>query len=500
MGGFPPDLSQVYTKVALQAKSQQFSFIGPSYESRARKSDAEKCINLYVEVDEGHGASPMVLLGTPGLKKFCTLTDTPLRGLWGFDTGLYAAAGGTLFRIFPDGSLATIGTFPPALGPVQFFPNGNQLFFTSGGNGYISDNAGISQVIPAITAAFLDGYFIAQQPGKNIQISGIYEGRSWDPADYAVKEGYPDPIVAILADHEQLWLFGSQKTEVWYDSGAANFPFQRIPGAYIEQGCIAQSSPASLDNSVFWLGGDSRGAGIVWRAMGYAPARVSNHAVEEQIRKYSLTSTIRDAIGYAYQEGGHSFYRLDFPSADHSWCYDVATGMWHERGSWDLVHGTYHAQLARYHAFTMGQHFVGGGGQVFDVTRNTNVYAQSLDYFDEDGAVIRRLRSSPHVNTALRRNTYHSLTVDMEVGDVSALLDGVGNPRPVQVMLRFSKDGGETWSEVMTANAGMTGQTTARVQFRRLGVSKDAAFEVTISDSIQVCIIDAYLHMTAGTD
>src|SRR5579872_5819337 len=314
------DLSQAYSRIAVQLKSQQFGFCGPSYQSRARKGDAERCVNLYLEQVEGHGVTPYALLGTPGTQLFCTLTDSPLRGLWGFDEGLFAVAGGTIFRIFPDKSFAAMGTIPSAPGPVQFFPSGPQLFLVAAGEGYIQFNNSASLVVAASTGAFMDGYFIAAQPAsRNIQISSLYDGTMWDPLDFAVKEGYPDPITSILADHEQLWIFGSQKTEVWYDSGALNFPFVRIPGAYVEQGCIAPFSPASLDNSVFWLGGDARGAGIVWRAVGYSPLRVSNHAIEEQFRKYILTSTIQDAIGYAYQEGGHSFYVLNFPSANHTW-------------------------------------------------------------------------------------------------------------------------------------------------------------------------------------
>jgi hypothetical protein len=105
-------------------------------------------------------------------------------------------------------------------------------------------------------------------------------------------------------------------------------PLQRIQGAFNELGCAAPYSVAKMDNGLFWLGRDRRGEGIVYRANGYSGVRISTHAVEWQIQQYADMS---DAIAYTYQQDGHSFYVLVFPSANTTWVYDAATQAWHER-------------------------------------------------------------------------------------------------------------------------------------------------------------------------
>ena len=127
------------------------------------------------------------------------------------------------------------------------------------------------------------------------------------------------------------WVFGQNSVEVWYNAANPSFPFSRIQGAFNEIGCAAPYSVAKLDNTVFWLSKDARGYGMVYRASGYTGQRVSTHAVEWQIQQYS---DISDAIGYTYQQDGHSFYVLIFPNANTTWVYDASTQAWHERAGW----------------------------------------------------------------------------------------------------------------------------------------------------------------------
>ena len=92
-------------------------------------------------------------------------------------------------------------------------------------------------------------------------------------------EGAPDQLISVNVDHREAWLFGTGTTEVWYNAGTADFPLQRIQGAFNELGCAAVYSVAKLDNTLFWLGADARGRGIVYQATGYRGERISTHAV-----------------------------------------------------------------------------------------------------------------------------------------------------------------------------------------------------------------------------
>ena len=192
----------------------------------------------------------------------------------------------------------------------------------------------------AVNVGYIDGYFVFNEPdSQKFWVTQLLDGTSVDPLDFASAEGSPDGIVGLIVDHREVWLLGTNSVEVWYDAGLLDFPLQRIQGAFNEIGCVAPYSIAKLDNGIFWLGQDARGQGIVYRANGYTGQRISTHAVEWQIQQYGNLS---DAIAYTYQQDGHSFYVLIFPSANTTWVYDVATQAWHERAGWNNGSWTRH--------------------------------------------------------------------------------------------------------------------------------------------------------------
>ena len=66
-------------------------------------------------------------------------------------------------------------------------------------------------------------------------------------------------------------------------------------------------------------------------------------------------------------------------------------------------------------------------------------------------------------------------------------------------MLRFSDDGGYTWSNEIVVELGQIGATAWRALWRRLGKSRDRVFEVTITDPIPIAIVNAYMRFSQGT-
>jgi hypothetical protein len=194
----------------------------------------------------------------------------------------------------------------------------------------------------ATTVAYLDGFFVYNLTGtKKVWVTAFLDGTSVEPFAYRSAVASPDGVVAVKANGDELWVFGKSTTEVWYNAGEANFPFAPIQGEFTEAGCIAPFSVAKAENTLFWLGGDQRGQGIVYRAKGFTGERISTHAVEWQIQQYG---DISDAIAYTYQQDGHTFYVITFPGANGNatWAYDVTTGAWHERANYGTGSFTRH--------------------------------------------------------------------------------------------------------------------------------------------------------------
>jgi hypothetical protein len=483
---------------------RNFGMIGPSYTSQSIAVAGERCVNLYPERIEtrsgGKAQVGWVLYSTPGLKKFSYFSNTTkIRGIFSTNGRCFIAASGAFWELKSDTSQVYYGAIPDDGLAVTMASNRLQVCIATAHEGWlfdlttgalapISDGSGGTLALDQVR--FSDGYFIGLTPDSQmIRISGQYDGVTWDPLDFSSAEGDPDNIVAMLCDHREIWTFGEQTTEVWYDSGQADFPYERIPGSFIEQGCAALNSPAKLDNSVFWLGSDQRGNGIVWRAQGYTPIRVSNHAIE-----YSLSqmATISDAYGFSYQDQGHSFYVLSFPTGNKTWVYDCATGMWHERTYWDTAVGAHQRHRAQCHCFCFGKHLVGDW-------KTGTIYEQNINYFDDDGEPKKWLRSAPHLSNEMNWTFYADLQVDMEVGKGIPIVSGAPDPGNPQICMRFSDDGGFTWGNEHYSGAGKLGEYRYRVRWAgSLGRSRDRCFEISSAEPIRVALIDAYVQATAG--
>ena len=384
-------------------------------------------------------------------------------------------------------------------GPVSIADNGAVLFFACNGPSYTwyEPTNEFNQITDvnfpgAVTVSYLDTQFIFNEPNSQRiwSVDTINPANGdyiyplvFDPLFFSSADGSPDGVVAVNADHRQLWVFGTDSTEVWYNAGLANFPLTPIQGAFNEIGCVAAYSVAKLDNTLFWLGTDARGQGIVYKANGYTGVRVSTHAIEYAIAQYG---NLADALAYTYQQEGHAFYVLIFPSANATWVYDVSTQAWHERA------GFVDGEFTR-HRSNCQCNF--GGNTIVGDFENGNIYKFNLDIYADNGGIqkwLRSWRALPTGQNNLKRTAQHSLQLDCETG--IGLNDGQGSTP--ETMLRWSDDGGHTWSNEHWREMGAIGQFGYRTIWRRLGMTqkiRDRVYEVSGTDPVKIAIMGAEL-------
>lgn len=470
--------------------------LGSSYVARSVNAADNIMINLFPEIIPEGGKEPAFLNRAPGLSLLVTCGSGPVRGMWQLGDYGYVVSGTELYQVTSSWVATKIGDVS-GTGPVSMADNGTQLFIACNGPSYIynSSTSAFAQITDpdfpgAVTVGYLDGYFVFNEPSsQRIWVTSLFDGTSIDPLEFASAEGSPDGLVSLIIDHREAWLFGTNSVEVWYDAGLVDFPLTRIQGAFNEIGCVAPYSVAKLDNGLFWLGGDARGTGIVYRANGYTGQRVSTHAVEWQIQQYA---DISDALAYTYQQDGHAFYVLVFPSANATWVFDVATGAWHERAGLDNGVFTRHrsnCQMAFSNKIAVGDF------------ENGNVYAFDLDVFADNGGPqkwLRSWRALPTGENNLKRSVQHSLQLDCESGN--GLNAGQGSDP--QVMLRWSDDGGHTWSNEHWKSTGAIGVYGKRVFWRRLGMTvklRDRVYEISGTDPVKISIVGAELAIS-GTN
>jgi hypothetical protein len=500
--------------------------LGSSYVARSVNAADNRMINLFPEVIPEGGKEPGFLNRAPGLELLQTIGSGPIRALWAHQTNgadFYVVSGTEVYK------MTSTSATPVKLGdvidggPVSIADNGTQLFFACNGPSYIYNEATneFKQITDvdfpgAVTVGYLDGYFVFNEPNsQRVWVTQLLDGSSIDPLDFASAEGSPDGLVAVNVDHREAWLFGTDSVEVWYDVGGTDFPLQRIQGAFNEIGCVAAFSIAKLDNSLFWLGTDARGQGIVYKANGYTGQRVSTHAIEYAIAQYG---NISDALAYTYQQEGHGFYVLTFPSANATWVYDAATQAWHERAG--LLNGAFTRHRSNCQCNFGGETIVGD-------FENGNIYKYSLDVYADNGNPqkwLRSWRAIPTGQNTLKRTAQHSLQLDAESGvglngftteqvfflvtqDGDNLITENGNYLATditssviadpQVMLRWSDDGGHNWSNEHWTSMGGIGRFGQRIMWRRLGMTtriRDRVYEVSGTDPVKIAIMGAELH------
>ena len=501
--------------------------LGGAYVARSVNAADNRCVNLFPEaIPEGSGGKEAgFLLRCPGLRLLATVGTGPIRGLWVTNGVAYVVSGDKFYSLDTSWTATLLGTVS-GTGPVSMADNGTQVFIACNPLSYIYNTSTLvfAQITDvdfpgAGSVGYLDGYFVFNEPNtQKFWVTALLDGTSVDPLDFASAEGYPDDVVALIVDHREIFLFGNTSVEVWYDAGTPDFPMARVQGAFMEVGCEAAYSVAKLDNSVFWLGSDARGRGIVYRANGYTPARLSTNAVEYAIQNYG---NITDAIGYTYQQDGHPFYVLIFPSAEATWVYDVSTQLWHERAGFEnglFVRHRSNCQMSFNDEVVVGDYEDG------------RIYAFDLDVYVDDTQTQKWLRSWRALATGqnnLKRTAHHSLQLDAETGvglsvtpdyDAENLITESGNYLMTesgdyltttsyfgtpgynpQVMLRWSDDAGHTWSNEHWNSMGKIGSYGTRTIWRRLGMTekiRDRVYEVSGTDPVKIAIMGAELFVT----
>ena len=375
----------------------------------------------------------------------------------------------------------------------------------------------------ANTVDIVDNYFVYNKPNSQQWAASNPLSPITNSLSFSSKDGAPDNLVSLIVDHREVYLLGEASSEVWVDVGSFPFPFQRIPGTSTQHGIAAKFSMSRVGDSFAYVSRNIRGQAQIMMMNGYIPQRISNHAVENTLTdKY-----IDDAIAWTYQLEGHECYVVSFPTLDLTWVYDIATEMWH-KWLWVDNNNVYHRHRGNCASLFQGQVLVGdyANGQIYQLDKSN---------YTDNGQNIRRLRRAPHIVTDLQRQYLEELQIQFQPGvgttGLSSATEGtfISSPYYIaptdflivsptetlilglknqvsllttttypQAMLRWSSDGGSTWSNEHWVTIGQAGKYKNRAIWRRLGWSRDRVFEVVVTDPVNAVIISANLKAQEG--
>ena len=379
--------------------------------------------------------------------------------------------------------------------PVTFCSSGDageQLFFTSGDFGYCYDleTDVLAPVVEGATVGgFIDSYFVVLDASESaLKGSESFDGFAWDPTQVYQRSRAGDKWLSMAVTSNEIWLIGTQTGEVWTGTGNPDNRFAPYLPVFIETGVIAGNTMIRVSgDTMMWVAQDKDGAGYVVRTNGYAPQKVSTLAVDHSIQGLS---SIADGYAFSYQQQGHIFYVVTFPTDEVTWVFDLTTHEWHRRGLWDADTMTYRTYRPQCHSFAFG-----GFGFGFNLVgdRSSGIVAKmDVTYgHDIDGSVIRRLRQCPHITDRDQEMTFDRLQMDMDLG--LGLPTGQGSDPTM--MLVYSNDGGRTWGHELWRSAGKQGDTRIQVAWTRLGTAKNRVFRLVVSDPVPWRLVGAWLEL-----
>ncbi len=490
----------------------QIPFVGQTAVSRSVLVNNQRTVN-FMQALKGRGAkAPLVLETAPGLVDLAAVGNGPLASPKMLPsrirTGstapeLYGVYGDRLIAQTTDQGNIDVGTLNRvgAPGQVQMARGRQYVAMVDGTDGYTWDGTTFAQItdpdFPGQTGAgspthivYLDGFFIVNDAlTDNFFISAVEDPTSWNALDFDAAAVAPDAALALAATESILWVIGDETAQGFYNSGNPDFPYSIILNATQEVGILAPYSIAESDDGIFYLATTPEGGRFVYQIQGQAGRVITE---DEQEAFLQLVTDPSDAYGFIYKQAGKSFYVLQLgastgpePRSSSTLIFNIKANAWESR---ELLDGT--AWRAAGHGILGGDNIVGSRLQA------RNLRLDLFEYQDAGQEMIRRRRTQiVHVNN--NTITFWSLVVDVEPAP-----DGTQNPagaNPILAM-RYSNDGGRTWSAWLQESLGQIGDTRKRVKFDKLGSGRNRLFEIQLSDAVNLTIIGAYAEVEVAGD
>ena len=451
---------------------------------RYGQDGAARLINCYAEELGKEGKHPYPVYGSAGLEDFATLTDGgAVRAMIDLDDQLYVVAGRAIYRVDSAGAGGgePIGGMPSdghvTMARNRKSPNAQIAVVCDGIVKIITGAAvtdlGDSDLPPPNSVFSLGGYFVFTLPAGQFHWSAI-DDTGIDALDFATAEANPDGLVIGKALGQHAVLFGNRSTEFWLLTGSdATFERSHV----IQVGCYAAGSvseipivtPQAVTDSIAFAATDRQGAYAgVCLVQNLSPQKISTHAVDRAVRDEPDPNSITSC---AWSDGGHAFYCIS--GSTFSWCWDSATGQWHERESYGLQ---------RWKVRSVQQ--FAGGLIAGDHTAN-KIYRMSNTVYDEDDDPLIMTVQTPPVHSFPEGLEFLALYADVIPG--VGLVSGAAEEIDPHMMVSWSDDGINFTAPRLLA-IGVAGATVKRVHTTRLGQSRRGDAGRTFRFSVSVAV------------
>lgn len=435
-------------------------------------------INAYAEQLGGDAKDVLAVIPAEGLVQFSEAGNgNPCRGmLFMSDLDLvYSIHGATVYKINSGGTATAITGSMPGTDQVQMSRNQrspnpqivlqgqfgtriieNDVIFT------IADLDFPSNVISADVASDYAVYGVSD---RSFYISAINNALDI-PGDFDIFDETAGKLIRVQEDGGELIGMRDRGMEWWRNTGNADFPFERLTAR--SKGLLARNAVVKSNSTLMFPGDDN----TIGRINNYIYEPISTSEVSRLIENDTAASSM---IGFSYDRQGHKF--ACFTGTDWTRCYDSLTAAWHSRES-------YHQTTWR------ARHSVRAFGKtLFGDRLSGKIFYADKDTYTEDGGIFIWTVISPPLHAYPHGAILDAVHFDLATGYGTLTGQGV-DPK---IMLRVSKDGGNTYGNYQELSLGTIGNYEARVTARQLGEfgPKGVTFELSISDPVVRALVQS---------
>lgn len=457
---------------------------GPSYQSRSRPASSQKTKMFYQTLVE-ESDSKFILHPWFGLKYKGNAPGVD-RGMHVFNEVGYRVCDQTLYSFDQNGNHTAITGSIPGVHRLIIENDGSNIIFTGPDGQFVYDGSSVSaitdlNIVGSTSVAFLNNQMIYGNPVTDLFVMADPNAPTTASGLNAARpESRPDKLVRPYAFNQNVYMFGTESTEPYWNPGVGNPPIERLDGQIMQVGLEAINSVANTDEYLYWLGDDMS----IYRTTGGQRQKVSTSAISNALEGYAVAS---DAEAYTLTMQGINFYVINFPSENKTWALNEDLG---DKGWFELSSGT-----------NDGIYQASSCIRVYDKNfladrTNGNLYELDKDTFLNNGELIQRQRvmttiSGKNIGMDGERVQAAGIELMMEKGE--GLISGQGeNP---QAMLEMSYDGGNTWTQEGWARLGRLGERTLKVKFDFIKSFYTGIPRITITDPVACSIYSAKVKL-----
>lgn len=466
------------------------------YVSDSLPVSSQRAVNWRPSVPQTSTITDANLFSTPGIDGIIESAQTPPGAALDRCRGAHVLAGTAYFvirnslvrlnRTIGSGgesfSLTVIGVIP---GSERVFmaDNGTQMCIvavpdsiTSGASYIFTESPDTLTEItdvnfdgPASSVIYIDGYFVFHKSdGKKFFNSNLNDGLTYDALDFNVAEADPDQIRGLGAINNQLYVFGSETTQLFRNIGRVPAPFAPISGAVIDLGVFSPQTIVRFGGGLAFVGGGTNESPAVWLISGSQKRKLSTIAIDTELSK---VEDFNDIFSWVYSESGAFFLGIATPST--CFVYDLTNSRWHERQSVNGSNlGTYRVShmITAYERVLVGDLQSGRIGSLSETTYTeygilTKRFVVSRP-FDNTGNPLRVLSIEAVVENGV--GLANDIQVQVGTSPTGQAQFGTGGSDP-QVTLSWSDDGGRNFEGFLSRSMGKIGEFESRPNWSRLG-------------------------------